>query len=211
MFAPPRRFLAPLAVGVPLLLAGCASLLDSEAVSTYPLRGAGGPIEVSSSIPAGQRVAVAVERPSASGAVAGDRLVVEVDDQLRFVTGARWEDDVPELLAADIARVLQQTEGIDVVDAAQRAGRADFALVTVIERMQVQLEDDYSGRAVTEIVARLVRFPDRDIVATSVFRAEAPAADDAPATLAQAISTSTQKALAELAAWTAAQTHASSG
>jgi ABC-type uncharacterized transport system auxiliary subunit len=212
MLAPRRTILARLGVGLPLLLAGCVSVLQSEPVSTYQLLGAGGSSgEVASSLPAGERVAVAIERPLASGAVAGDRIVVEVDDELRFVSGARWEDDLPDLLAADIGRVLQQTEGIDVVDAAQRAGRPDFGLVTVIERMQVVLEDDYSGRAVTEITARLVELPSREIVATSAFRGEAPAANDAPDTLAQAISAATQQSLAALTGWVAAQTRGPSG
>jgi ABC-type uncharacterized transport system auxiliary subunit len=212
MLVRPRKLLAPLAMGLPLLIAGCVSMLEREPVTTFQLRGAGASAaQVASSLPVGERIAVAVERPLASGAVAGDRLVVEVDDQLRFVSGARWEDDLPELLAAELSLALQTTEGIDVVDAAQRAGRPDFGLVTVIERMQVELDDDYSGRAVTEIIARLVEFPSREIIATSVFRGEAPAADDAPGTLAQAIREATQKSLAELAGWVAVQTRESSG
>jgi ABC-type uncharacterized transport system auxiliary subunit len=208
MIAPPSRVLAGFMVGLSLLLAGCVSALQgSGPVATYPLRGVGGPVpDAGVSKPAGRDVAVAVERPIASGAVASDRLVVAIDDQLQFVSGARWEDNLPTLLAADIALALQRTAGIDVVDAAQRAGRADFALVTVIQSLQVQLGADYSGQAVTEITARLVRFPDREIVATSTFRGEAPAANDAPDTLANAISKATQQAIAELTAWVAAQT-----
>ena len=200
------RCKAGLAVGLPLLLAGCvSSLLESQPVATFQLRGAAGySPEVSSR--SGKAVAVAVERPIASGAIASDRLVVEVKDQLQLVSGAQWEDDLPTLVAADIARVLQETPGINVVDAAQRAGRADYGLVTVIQRMQVHLDADYSGTAVAEIVARLVRLPARDIIATSTFRGEAPAASDAPDSLAQAISTATQKALAKLAAWVSEQT-----
>ncbi len=209
MLTPLRKLVVHCAVMLALLLAGCVSLLENEPVSTYPLRGAAGSTpDLSSSGRAGKHVVVAVERPIASGAVAGDRLVVAVGDQLQFVSGARWEDDLPTLLSADIARVLQDSRGIDVVDAAQRAGRADYGLVTAIEKLQVQLGSNFSGQAVTEIAARLVRLPARDIVATATFRGEAPAPNDAPDTLAQAISTATQKALAELAAWVAAQTRA---
>jgi ABC-type uncharacterized transport system auxiliary subunit len=201
------RSIVRFAGALPLLIAGCTSFLEGEPASTFPLRAGGGPaVQVAASLPASERVAVAVERPIASGAIASDRLVVEVGDQLRFVAGARWEDDLPTLVGADIARALLATEGVEVVDAAQRGGRADFALITAIERMQVQLGEDYSGRAVTEIVARLVRLPAREIVATSVFRAEAPAADDAPDTLARAIGTATQEALGDMAGWVAAQT-----
>lgn len=211
MLAPPCKLVVRFAVLLPLLLAGCVSLLETEPVSTYTLRGAAkSSPDVTSSRHVGKHVAVAVERPIASGAVAGDRLVVAINDQLQFVSGARWEDDLPTLLYADIARVLQDTKGIDVVDAAQRAGRADYGLVTAIEKLQVQLDGDYSGQAVTQIAARIVKLPAREIVATMTFRGEAPAPNDAPDTLAQAISTATQKSLAELAAWVAAQTHAPS-
>jgi cholesterol transport system auxiliary component len=208
MTSVPCRIAAGLAVWLPILLAGCvSSLLETEPVATFSLRGAAGSSpEAGPSRRTGRDVAVAVERPIASGAVASDRIVVEVGDQVQFVSGARWEDDVPTLLAADMARVLQDVNGIDVVDAAQRAGRADFGLVTVIDRMQVQLQDDYTGKAVAEIGARLVKLPDREIVATSTFRGEAAAANDAPDTLAQAISAATQQALSELVAWVAAQT-----
>lgn len=201
------RITAALAVGLPILLAGCvSSLLETEPVATFSLRGAAGFAPEAGPSRAGKDVAVAVERPIASGAVASDRIVVEVGAQVQFVSGARWEDDLPTLFAADMARVLQDVNGINVVDAAQRAGRADFGLVTVIERMQVQLQDDYSGKAVAEIGARLVKLPDREIVATSTFRGEAAASNDAPATLAQAISAATQQALRELVTWVAAQT-----
>jgi cholesterol transport system auxiliary component len=202
------RIAAGLAVGVPILFAGCvSSLLETESVATFPLRSAtSSSPETEPSSGAGKHVAVAVERPIASGAVASDRIVVEVGDQVQFVSGARWEDDLPTLLAADIARVLQDANAIDVVDAAQRAGRADFALITVIDRMQVQLQNDYTGQAVAEIGARLVKLPDREIVATSTFRGEAAAANDAPETLAQAISVATQNAVRELVTWVAAQT-----
>lgn len=202
-----RRPAVIFTIALPLMTAGCASLLEPEAVATYPLRGADGPAaDVDSSGRRGKDVAVAVERPIASGAVAGARIVVEVGDQIQFVSGARWEDDLPTLLEADMARVLQETPGIDVVDAAQRAGRADFGLVTAIERMQVELNADASGNAVSEIAARLVKLPGREIVATETFLGEAPAADDAPETLAQAISQATQKSLADLVAWVATQT-----
>jgi cholesterol transport system auxiliary component len=208
MLSAAHRIAAGLAVGLPVLLTGCvSSLLETEPVATFSLRGAAGSSpDAGPSRGTGKDVAVAVERPIASGAVASDRIVVEVGDQLQFVSGAQWEDDLPTLLAADMARVLQDVEGIDVVDAAQRAGRADFGLITVIERMQVQLQDDYAGQAVAEIGARLVKLPDREIVATSSFRGEAPAANDAPETLAQAISAATQQALRELVTWVAAQT-----
>jgi ABC-type uncharacterized transport system auxiliary subunit len=202
----PRHVMANSVVGVTLLVAGCVALPGSEPVSTYQLRAADDvSAETASSQPRDDGAVVAIERPVASGAVAGDRLVVEVDGELRSVSGARWEDDLPVLLALEIARALQETDGIDAVDAAQIAGRAGFGLITVIERMQVELEDDLSGLAVTEIAARLVRLPARDIVATSEFRGEAPAADDAPDTLARAISAATGEALTELAAWVASQ------
>lgn len=206
------RTVAGLAVGLPLLLGACASALEREPVQTYSLRPADGAArDIAVSQPAGEGAAVAVELPIASGAVAGDRIVVEVNDQIQFVSGARWEDDLPTLLSAKISRALLATEGVVVVDAAQRAGRAGFSLVTAIERMQVRLESDLSGQAVTEIVARLVRLPDREVVATSVFRGQAPVANDAPDTLARAIAQATEQAVADLAAWVAAQTRPASG
>lgn len=156
--------------------------------------------------PAARRPVVAVERPLATGAMNTDRLVVEIGAELQFVSGARWEDAMPDLVALRAAEALQRTGAVDVVDGAQRAGRANYALVTVLRRMQVAIADDLSGDAVTEIAARLVTLPGRDVAATASFTGRAQASDDAPATLAAAMERSTAQALGDLAAWTAAQT-----
>lgn len=180
-------------------VAGCVALPETQRPDTFRL-GAAETLPIATRGTASP-VAVAVEQPLAQGALATDRIVVEVDGRLRVVSGARWDERVPEMVNRQIARALQSAGGIDVVDGAQRAGRADYALLTVLERMQVVIGDDTSGEARTEIAARLVRLPGREIVATAVFTGDAPAADDDPATLTAAIDNATASALADLVAW----------
>lgn len=182
-----------------VLIGGCVALPETQRPDTFRLSAADAPPVATREV--ARAVAVAVEQPIAQGALATDRIVVEVDGRLRVVGGARWDERVPEMLNRQIARALQSAGGIDVVDGAQRAGRADYALLTVLERMQVAIRDDASGEARTEIAARLVRLPGREIVATAVFAGTAPAADDDPATLAGAIDTATAAALADLVTW----------
>jgi cholesterol transport system auxiliary component len=190
-----NRYFLALAV----LLSGCVSLPEAQRLDAFRL-GAADPLPMAAQEPA-RSIAVAVEQPLAQGALATDRIVVVVDGRLQVVSGARWDERAPEMLNRQIARALQSAGGIDVVDAAQRGGRADFALLTVLERMQVAIGRDGSGEALTEIATRLVRFPERDIVATAFFAGTAPAADDNPATLAKAIDSATAVALADLVAW----------
>lgn len=182
-----------------ILLSACVSLPEPQRLDTFRL----GAVE--SALPVGREtarpVAVAVEQPIAQGVLASDRIVVEVDGRLQVVSGARWDERMPEMLNRQIARALQAGGGIDVVDGAQRGGRAGYALLTVLERMQVALGADGAGEARTEIAARLVRLPSRDIVTTAVFAGTAPAADDDPATLTRAIDTATGRALGDLVGW----------
>lgn len=189
------RFVLP----VVLLTAGCVALPQAERVESFQL-GAAMPA-LTPSRGAAQPVAVAVQQPIAQGALATDRIVVEADGRLQVVSGARWDERAPEMLNRQIARALQGAGGVDVVDGAQRAGRADYALATVLERMQVSIGADGSGEARTEIAARLVRLPGRDIVSTALFSGSAPAPDDAPATLARAIDVSVAEALGDMAGW----------
>ena len=190
---------AAIVIALAVSIAGCVALPETQRPDTFRLGGAETlPIATQGTA---SPVAVAVEQPVAQGALATDRIVVEVDGRLRVVSGARWDERVPEMVNRQIARALQSAGGIDVVDGAQRAGRADYALLTVLERMQVVIRDDASGDARTEIAARLVRLPGREIVATAVFTGDAPAADDDPATLTAAIDTATASALADLVAW----------
>lgn len=186
-------------LGLAALLAGCVALPRTQRPDTFRLGDLNPPPIAAQA--AARSIAVAVEQPIAQGALATDRIVVEVDGRLQVVGGARWDERIPEMLSRQIARAVQSAGRIDVVDAAQRAGRADYALLTVLERMHVALRADGSGQARTEIAARLVRLPDRDIVATASFTGNAPAADDDPATLTAAIDAATSAALADLVAW----------
>lgn len=182
-----------------LALTACVGAIQSEPVATFGF----GSAPVSGPAPGLSRQAsLALEPPRALGLLAGDRLIVEVGARREVVAGVRWEDRIPDLLLRQIARTLQPVEGLDVVDEAQRGGRADFALVTALEAMQVTVAEDLSGAATMEISARLVRLPGRDIIATDTFRGEARAADDAPETLATAIDEATAAALSALRGWT---------
>ncbi len=194
--------------GLAAALGACAQLGGTGPQQTFrlgaPADDATGP-ETASRAP-GRRPVVAVERPLATGAMNTNRVVVEVGDELQYVAGARWEDAMPDLVAFRAAEALQQTGAVDVVDAAQRAGRADYALVTVLRRMQVAVGADLSGEAVTEVAARLVALPGRDVVATERFTGRSSAPDDAPGSLVSAIERATAEALSDLAAWAAAET-----
>lgn len=195
--------LASALVAAAALVSGCVALPETQRPDTFRLSAMETPQTGTGE--AARSIAVAVEQPIAQGALATDRIVVEVDGRLRVVSGARWDERMPEMLNRQIARALQSAGGIDVVDGAQRAGRADYALLTVIESMQVAIRDDVSGEARTEIAARLVRLPGREIVSTAVFTGTAPAADDDPATLASAIDAATAEALANLVPWVGAE------
>jgi ABC-type uncharacterized transport system auxiliary subunit len=191
-----------LCLALAVLLTGCVALPEPQRLDAFRLGAVEFPLGAAPQ--AARPVVVAVEQPIAQGALATDRIVVEADGRLQVVSGARWDERVPEMLNRQIARALQGSGGIDVVDGAQRGGRAGFALLTVLERMQVAIRDDASGEARTEIAARLVRLPGRDIVSTGVFTGTAPAADDDPATLTRAIDTATAAALGDLVAWVGA-------
>lgn len=203
----PRRRLIG-ALGAAAALAGCASLPGARQPTAAYRLGGDGAVEAAEidARPQRRRPTVAVERPLATGAMASDRVVVDVGGELQFVSGARWEDEMPDILAFRIGEALQASGAVDVVDSAQRAGRAQYALVGVLRKMQVALRGDASGEAQTEIAARLVTLPDRDVVATRVVGGTAPAANDAPATLTDAINRATDRAMADLAAWVAAET-----
>ncbi|TVQ54237.1 MAG: hypothetical protein EA355_12100 [Rhodobacteraceae bacterium] len=204
-----RRALSPAAVRLAAWLSGawllgaCVTLPEAQQVESFRLSAPATPAAQTGAT--ARAVPVAVEQPIAQGALATDRIVVIVDDRVQVVSGARWDERMPEMLNRQIARALQAGGGVDVVDGAQRAGRADFALVTVLESMHVAIGDDLRGEARTEIGARLVRLPGRDIVATSIFSGTAPAPSDDPASLTRAIDAATSAAIRDLVGWVGAQ------
>ncbi len=190
-------------VAAVLALAGCVALPQAQPTPSFQL-GAG-------AMPAGTAMSsdgpsVAVETPIAQGLLATDRILVLADGQRAAVAGARWDDRMPDMLRRSLARTLQATGSIQVVDAAQRAGRAQFALVTLLEAMEAEIQPDLSANAVASVAARLVRLPDREIVSTAVFTGTARAADDAAETLTRAIDEATAQALADLATWVVEET-----
>jgi ABC-type uncharacterized transport system auxiliary subunit len=185
------------------LLAGCATIGTRTPTANFQLQPSTETTASVASRPSGRRPVVAVERPLATGAMASDRLVVTTGGALQFVSGARWEDELPDLVAVQIAQALQRSGRVDVVDEAQRGGRAGYSLVTVLQQMQVAIADDLSGQATTRIAARLVRLPAREVIATQVFNGAARASDDRPETLTSAINQATAQALSGLSEWVA--------
>lgn len=188
------------------LVAGCAAVssLDSAARSLdtfemLPLPPAGGSGAVS-----GRTLYVAV--PTASAAIASDRIMVKPNPlQIAFLPGSRWVDELPLHVQSLLVRSLANTGRIGFVTSQTAGPLPDYVLQTDIEAFQAEVTPA-SDRGGLAVVVRLNLTLSRDVdgrtLARRSFAASAIAANDDPLTVVSAFNTVMTRLLGETASWT---------
>jgi cholesterol transport system auxiliary component len=199
-----------------LLLSGCTGLFHSDArpEQTYYLRAAGA--EASADSTGG-----AVNDSASSGTVtpatglslrvghisAGPGLesphimLVQPDHRMNFYSGSRWPAPAPELIEALAVQTLRASGAWSSVEDSASPFPSEYLLQVALLRF----EADYTGGAAAAPVVHVVldcimgRREGRDVVATFVASASAPAAANRLAEVVAAFEQATTSALGELA------------
>jgi cholesterol transport system auxiliary component len=172
------RILIALGAIVSAQLAGCTtSLFDSE--SPVPMN------YVLASAPATTLslphtdVDVAVERPDAAPGLDSDRIAVLKGRQLDYYRGVRWGSPAPEVVQVLLVDSFEDQHIFRSVTREQSRVGSDYVLDLQLRDFQAEYSP---GSAVPMIrvaaVVRLVRVPDRKLIATVTAESRAPAAED---------------------------------
>ena len=188
-----------------LALAGCASILPQPAPvpQLYRLT----PAAVAA--PAPRRTPVPlqllVDVPSAPAAIDTQRLALSRGPtRLDYFAAAAWTDTAPRMLQSLIVSSLESAGGIKAVARDTLELLADVVLMSDLQHFEAAYQGAGPPTIRIEIACRLVRMPDRSIVAARRFTATAPArANDVPA-IVDAFNDAFHQVMRQIEPWTAA-------
>lgn len=195
------RMIRRIAFVLPLLLAGCSSLLN---VQRSPFTIYSPQYTVPSGEPGGARVSwqLAVETPSASDTLDTARMaVMPTPGVLEVFPAARWRDAAPALLRSLIVQGFENSGRIVGVGSAVSGLRADYALAIVVRDFQLEI-DNGAPRAAVRLQAQLLDYASSRVLATAAFTQAEPAAGADAASAFVAFEASLNKLIPEVVDWT---------
>ncbi len=186
-----------------MTLSGCGAISSlSKAgaeLDAYTLSPAAG-----SGTPARGRGHLIVELPSASGALATDRILIKpVPYQAQYLPEGRWIEPTPALLQTLLVASFQNLGGFQLVGRTANGLNPDYTLMT--EMLDFQVEPSGApDQFVVQItmMMTLIRESDRRVVASRRFAASQASASDDTQALVAAFDRALQGLLPEIVGWT---------
>lgn len=191
-----------LAAVAALALSGCALLSSPDPVQLYRFGETGGAAIASTAAAPVQVRLRGVEFPQASR---GDRILGVTGVEAAFIGGARWVSPAQQLYAQSVESAFaSQARTVRLI------GRRELTPTTRILDIDVRTFEaryDYAGAVPVVTVsarARLLRFPERTVIAEEVFTLNQPAGENRVSAIAQAFDLATRELNSRLVTWTEA-------
>jgi len=198
----PSRRLAFAGIGLLAPLAACGGLIPSapkrDIYRLHPNVAFAAPL---SRVPA----QVLVSTPLASAALDSDRIALSRSAaSLDFYADAQWADRVPFLVQAAIIQAFEQSGTLPAIGPDTGDLRPDFVINTEIRDFEAAYDSPTGApKAVVRLQVKLVKMPDRRIVAETMVAGEAPAMANTLAEIVPAFDAALGAALRDLVMWTA--------
>ncbi len=147
--------------------------------------------------------ALSIEPPTASGALATDRILIRPNPvQSLYLPGARWSDQAPLMFQTVMLRAFEDTGALSYVGRRPLGGTGDFALISEITDFQAELaENRQSAVARIRLTARMVREADARVMARRSFQALGASESTDTLDIVQAFNSASDELLDELVRW----------
>lgn len=207
-----------------LLLSGCAGLFHSDAQpeQTYYLRAAAAEASAASTGGAANGAGSGTATPAtglslrvghisaAPGLESVHIMLVQPDHRMNFYSGSRWPAAAPEVIEALAVQTLRASGAWSSVEDSASPFPSEYLLQVTLRRF----EADYSGGAAAAPVVQVVldciigRREGREVLATFIASASAPAAANRLTDVVAAFEQATTTALAQLAQQSSQAAHA---
>lgn len=145
-----------------------------------------------------------VELPTAGGALASDRILMQVTPlQAEYLPDARWSEPTPALLQTLLLNAFVNRGGVRLVSRVGAGLMPDHTLMTEIQAFQAELSGAAPAAAQVRILLRLtlIREADRRIAGARSFGTTIAAAGDSTPALVAALDNAMQTVLAEAVIW----------
>lgn len=146
---------------------------------------------------------IIVEEPTAGGALATDRIMIQPGAlQAQYLPDVRWSDPAPVMLQTLMLRALDETRAFQYVGRRPLGPGGDFAILTEMVDFQARLGPEGDTAEVdVRIIVRIVRERGAQVVATRTFAASQPAASLDDLDLAEAFDAATGRVISDFTVW----------
>lgn len=197
-----KRIARPFVTLVVLALTGCGSVLPQPSAppALYHLTPA-------SDFPAPPRriaVQLAVDTPMAEAALDTTRIALARNPvTLDYFADAAWTDHLASMVQALLIQTLDNAHRLAAIGPQTGALRGDVVLVTELRHFEAAYAGSSPPRWQIEIIAKLVKLPERTLLADRAFRGDELAARNDLATIVDAANIVWRRVATELADWTA--------
>jgi len=192
-----------LLAAVLLLPAGCGGLLPKplpppalyRLTALPPAAGAVAPLPLQ----------LLVDVPSAPAALDTERIALSRGpNSIDYFANAAWTDRAPLLIQSLLVESLENAGRIRGVARQSAELRADALLMADLRRFEAVYAGKDAPEVHVELECRLVRMPERTILAEKLFDGSAPAAENETPAIVAAFDTAWHQVMGDIATWTAA-------
>jgi cholesterol transport system auxiliary component len=144
-----------------------------------------------------------IEAPSAPGGLDTERIaLMKSDISLDYFAGAAWTDRVPLMVQNLLIESFENTGKISAIDRESLALRADYVLETDIRDFTAIYSGSEAPTVRVRLGLKLVRLPQKEIVAMRTVSADAPAQQNSVPAVVGTFNTALHQVVGEAVAWT---------
>lgn len=193
-----------LILGTMASLGGCTALSSLNDAATpldsFALSHAGGSTQ-------GRRSAatVLVARPSASAALASDRILVRTGPAaISYLPDARWSDEAPEMIQSLLIRSISETGRIGYVGPSEGGPVPDYALLGRLDAFELLAGEGVAPGVRVTLALSLLNDRNQRVLRSRTFDQAAPSADDSAPAVVAAFQAALNVMLPQMADWTLA-------
>ena len=186
-----------------LAVGGCAAISTlnsaSQSLDTYDLSASVPP----QGQPARSSRVLLVATPTASSAIATDRMVIKPNAlQIKYLPDGRWVDSAPMHVQALLIRSIGNSGGVAFVGGDAAGPVPDFVLLTDLQAFQAELGPP--NQVVVRMSLTLVRDIDRRVIASRTFETTVALQSDQAMPVAAAFNAAMAGLLRQATSWTVA-------
>lgn len=181
-------------------LTGCVSLFPkSEPAQLYRF----GPTGVTAGVAGQGTVPLGLASVDFAAAASTDRIMTVTGSEVAYIAGARWATPARTMFTESLRQSFgRSARVVSLIDRSEM--RATNLLLSIdVSAFEVRYENGRAAApvAVVSLDAKIVRFPDRSVVARRTFEARQPASDNRVGAIVQAIDAANSQAVGELVTW----------
>ena len=184
------------------LLGGCALLATPDPVQLYRF---GDPVpQTTLAAPDAALAAVSLRRVSFPEAAAGDRLLAITGAEASYIAGARWVSPAESLFTEALENSFSsQAQRVRLIGR-QELTPANMILDLDMRAFEARYDNGAGAPPMIRVAARarMLRFPERTVVAERLFVVEQPAGENRVSAIVDAFDAATADISGQIVTWT---------